>query len=157
MTEVRLTEETLNYMTEIHKVATDYGLTLMELLGATRTEKTIAARVELCRQLFGMKLTISTIARVIGRDRATVRTMLQRKVNLTPAYFERRDVVAEVAPREQPAQRYRANCVRGSKALADAIFATGKTHGPMSEQQQMDAVLWARGGLKKLHATGWMV
>lgn len=31
----------------------------------------------------------------------------------------------------------------GSKALARAIFATGKLHGPMTEEQQLEAIRWA--------------
>ena len=157
MTEVRLTEDTLNYMPAIHRIATEYGITLMELLGPGRPDKFVAARVALCRTLHGMHLPIATIARVVGRDRASVRHLLARRVNPTPAYFEKREVAAEAMPLEQPVQRYKVGCVRGSKALADAIFATGKTHGPMSERAQIDALIWSRDGLKKLHATGWMV
>ena len=46
--------------------------------------------------------------------------------------------------------------IRGCKALADAIFATGKTHGPMTEQQQIKAIIWSRDGMKNLGAVGWM-
>ena len=158
MTEVKLTEDTLNYMPAIHRVATEYGIGLMDLLGPGKQENLVAARVALCRALHGMHLPISTIARAVGRDRASVRNLLQRKVNPTPAYFAKSEVVAaDPPPREHTAQRYKASCKRGSKALADAIFATGKTHGPMSERQQIDALVWCRDGLKNLHATGWMV
>lgn len=158
MNEVKLTEDTLNYMPAIYKVATEYNVSLMDLLGPNKQEKLVAARVALCRVLHGMHLPISTIARVIGRDRSSVRNLLERKINPTPASFEKPEVVAaDPPPREHTAQRYKNSCKRGSKALAEAIFATGKTHGPMSERQQIDAMLWCRDGLKNLHATGWMV
>lgn len=156
--EIRLTEDTLNYMPTIVRIAAEYKITIMELLGPGKPEKLVAARVALCRVLHGMHLPISTIAKVVGRDRASVRNLLERKVNPTPAFFEKREaVVADPPPREHTAQRYKHACKRGSKALADAIFATGKTHGPMSERAQMDALIWSRDGRKQLHATGWMV
>lgn len=154
---VKLTEDTLNYMPAIHRTATEYGVSLMELLGPNKQEKLVAARVALCRVLHGMHLPIATIARVVGRDRSSVRNLLERKINPTPAFFEKSEVVADAPPREHTAQRYKNSCKRGSKALADAIFATGKTHGPMSDNQQIDALLWSRDGLKNLDATGWMI
>lgn len=158
MNEVNLTEDTLNHMPAIVRIAGEYKVTIMELLGPNKQEKLVAARVALCRLLHGMHLPISTIARVVGRDRSSVRNLLERKTNPTPAFFEKPEVVAaDPPPREHTAQRYKNSCKRGSKALAEAIFATGKTHGPMSERQQIDAMLWCRGGLKNLHATGWMV
>lgn len=156
MNEVNLTEETLNHMPAIVRVAGEYKITIMELLGPSKQEKLVAARTALCRLLHGMPLPIATIARVVGRDRTSVRNLLDRKVNPSPAYFAKREV-ADPPPREHTAQRYKHACKRGSKALADAIFATGKTHGPMSERQQIDALLWCRDGLKNLHAVGWMV
>jgi len=158
VTEVNLTEDTLNHMPTIVRIAGEYKITIMELLGPNKQEKLVAARVALCRALHGMHLPIATIARVVGRDRSSVRNLLERKTNPTPAFFEKSEVVAaDPPPREHTAQRYKNSCKRGSKALADAIFATGKTHGPMSERQQIDALLWSRDGLKNLHATGWMV
>lgn len=157
MNEVTLTEDTLNHMPAIVRIAGEYKITIMELLGPGKQEKLVAARTALCRLLHGMHLPIATIARVIGRDRTSVRNLLQRRVNPSPVYFEKREVVADPPPREHTAQRYKHACKRGSKALADAIFATGKTHGPMSERQQIDAMLWCRDGLKNLHAVGWMV
>lgn len=156
MNEVTLTEDTLNHMPAIVRIAGEYKITIMELLGPGKQEKLVAARTALCRLLHGMHLPIATIARVVGRDRTSVRNLLERKVNPTPVFFEKREV-ADPPPREHTAQRYKHACKRGSKALADAIFATGKTHGPMSEKQQIDAMLWSRDGLKNLHAVGWMV
>ena len=156
MNQVNLTEDTLNHMPAIVRIAGEYKVGIMELLGPSKAEKLVAARTALCRLLHGMHLPISTIARVIGRDRNSVRNLLQRRVNPSPVYFEKREV-ADPPPREHTAQRYKHNCKRGSKALAEAIFATGKTHGPMSESQQIDALIWCRDGLKNLHATGWMV
>ena len=141
MKDVNLTEETLNHMPAIVRVAGEYKITIMELLGPSKQEKLVAARVALCRLLHGMHLPIATIARVVGRDRSSVRNLLERRVNPTPVFFERREV-ADPPPREHTAQRYKHACKRGSKALADAIFATGKTHGPMSEKQQIDALIW---------------
>lgn len=157
MNEVNLTEDTLNHMPAIVRIAGEYKVTIMELLGPNKQEKLVAARVALCRVLHGMGLPISTIARVIGRDRSSVRNLLERKTNPTPAFFEKTEVATDPPPREHTAQRYKNSCKRGSKALAEAIFATGKTHGPMSERQQIDAMLWCRDGLKNLHATGWMI
>ena len=156
MNEVNLTEDTLNHMPAIVRIAGEYNITIMQLLGPSKQEKLVAARTALCRLLHGMHLPIATIARVVGRDRTSVRNLLDRKVNPSPAYFAKREV-ADSPPREHTAQRYKHACKRGSKALADAIFATGKTHGPMSERQQIDALLWCRDGLKNLHAVGWMV
>lgn len=156
MNGVNLTEETLNHMPAIVRIAGEYKITIMELLGPSKAEKLVAARTALCRLLHGKGLHITTIARVVGRDRSSVRNLLERRVNPTPAYFTRREV-ADPPPREHTAQRYKHACKRGSKALADAIFATGKTHGPMSERQQIDAMIWCRDGLKNLHAVGWMV
>lgn len=157
MNDVNLTEDTLNHMPAIVRIAGEYKVTIMELLGPNKQEKLVAARVALCRVLHGTGLPISTIARVVGRDRSSVRNLLERKVNPTPAFFEKTEVVADPPPREHTAQRYKNSCKRGSKALAEAILSTGKTHGPMSERQQIDALLWCRDGLKNLHATGWMV
>ena len=156
MNQINLTEETLNHMPAIVRIAGEYKITIMELLGPSKQEKLVAARVALCRLLHGMHLPIATIARVVGRDRSSVRNLLERRVNPTPVFFERREV-ADPPPREHTAQRYKHACKRGSKALADAIFATGKTHGPMSEKQQIDALIWCRDGLKNLHAVGWLV
>lgn len=157
MNQINLTEDTLNHMPAIVRIAGEYKVGIMELLGPGKQEKLVAARVALCRLLHGMHLPIATIARVVGRDRTSVRNLLQRRVNPSPVYFEKREVVADPPPREHTAQRYKHACKRGSKALADAIFATGKTHGPMSERQQIDALIWSRDGLKNLHAVGWMV
>jgi hypothetical protein len=154
--EVNLTEDTLNHMPAIVRIAGEYKITIMELLGPSKQEKLVAARTALCRLLHGAGVPIATVARVVGRDRSSVRNLLERRVNPTPAFFERREV-ADPPPREHTAQRYKHACKRGSKALADAIFATGKTHGPMSEKQQIDALIWCRDGLKNLHAVGWMV
>ena len=154
--EVNLTEDTLNHMPAIVRIAGEYKITIMELLGPGKQEKRVAARVALCRLLHGMGLPIATIAKVVGRDRSSVRNLLERRVNPTPVFFEKREV-ADPPPREHTAQRYKYACKRGSQALADAIFATGKTHGPMSERQQIDALLWSRDGMKNLRATGWMV
>lgn len=156
MKDVNLTEDTLNHMPAIVRIANEYKVTIMELLGPSKQEKLVAARTALCRLLHGAGVPIATVARVVGRDRSSVRNLLERRVNPTPAFFERREV-ADPPPREHTAQRYKHACKRGSKALADAIFATGKTHGPMSEKQQIDALIWCRDGLKNLHATGWMV
>ncbi len=156
MNEVNLTEDTLNHMPAIVRIAGEYKITIMELLGPSKQEKLVAARTALCRLLHGAGVPIATVARVVGRDRSSVRNLLERRVNPTPAFFERREV-ADPPPREHTAQRYKHACKRGSKALADAIFATGKTHGPMSEKQQIDALIWCRDGLKNLHAVGWMV
>lgn len=156
MKDVNLTEDTLNHMPAIVRIAGEYKITIMELLGPSKQEKLVAARTALCRLLHGAGVPIATVARVVGRDRSSVRNLLERRVNPTPAFFERREV-ADPPPREHTAQRYKHACKRGSKALADAIFATGKTHGPMSEKQQIDALIWCRDGLKNLHATGWMV
>lgn len=156
MKDVNLTEDTLNHMPAIVRIAGEYKVTIMELLGPSKQEKLVAARTALCRLLHGAGVPIATVARVVGRDRSSVRNLLERRVNPTPAFFERREV-ADPPPREHTAQRYKHACKRGSKALADAIFATGKTHGPMSEKQQIDALIWCRDGLKNLHATGWMV
>ena len=157
MNQVNLTEDTLNHMPAIVRIAGEYKVGIMELLGPSKAEKLVAARTALCRLLHGMHLPIATIARVVGRDRNSVRNLLQRRANPTPAYFAKREDVSEPPPREHTAQRYKHACERGSKALADAIFATGKTHGPMSESQQIDALTWCRDGLKNLHALGWMV
>jgi hypothetical protein len=154
--DVNLTEDTLNHMPAIVRIAGEYKITIMELLGPSKQEKLVAARTALCRLLHGAGVPIATVARVVGRDRSSVRNLLERRVNPTPAFFERREV-ADPPPREHTAQRYKHACKRGSKALADAIFASGKTHGPMSEKQQIDALIWCRDGLKNLHATGWMV
>ncbi len=156
MKDVNLTEDTLNHMPAIVRIAGEYKITIMELLGPSKQEKLVAARTALCRLLHGAGVPIATVARVVGRDRSSVRNLLERRVNPTPAFFERREV-ADPPPREHTAQRYKHACKRGSKALADAIFASGKTHGPMSEKQQIDALIWCRDGLKNLHATGWMV
>lgn len=156
MKDVNLTEDTLNHMPAIVRIAGEYKITIMELLGPSKQEKLVAARTALCRLLHGAGVPIATVARVVGRDRSSVRNLLERRVNPTPAFFERREV-ADPPPREHTAQRYKHACKRGSKALADAIFATGKTHGPMSEKQQIDALIWCRDGMKNLHATGWMV
>jgi hypothetical protein len=157
MSEIRLTEETLNHMPAIVRIAGEYNISLMDLLGPGKQEKLVAARVALCRVLHGLPLSISTIAKVIGRDRASVRNLLERKVNPTPAYFVRREVVADAAPRDLTTKNYKAHCERGSKALAAAIFATGKTHGPMPEQKLIDALIWSRGANENVRCTGWMV
>jgi hypothetical protein len=159
MSEIRLTEETLNHMPAIVRVAGEYGVTIMDLLGPGKQEKLVAARVALCRVLRQTHLSHSTIGRVIGRDRTTVRDLIGRKLNPTPAYFVTREAVAaaDAPPREHTAQRYKDHCERGSKALAAAIFATGKTHGPMPEQKLIDAMIWSRGADGNVHRTGWMV
>lgn len=159
MSEIRLTEETLNHMPAIVRIAGEYGVTIMEILGPSKQEKPVAARVALCRLLRGKDLTNAAIGRVIGRDRSTVGGLLAHKSNPTPAYFVTREAVAaaDAPPREHTAQRYKDHCEMGSKALAAAIFATGKTHGPMSEQKLIDALIWSRGANENVHRTGWMV
>lgn len=157
MSEIRLTEETLNHMPAIVRIAGEYNISLMDLLGPGKQEKLVAARVALCRVLHSLPLSISTIARVIGRDRASVRNLLERKVNPTPAYFIKREERDEPMPRDPSTNNYKAHCERGSKALAAAIFATGKTHGPMPERKLVDALIWSRGANENVHRTGWMV
>lgn len=154
MSEIRLTEETLNHMAAISRIAGEYNISLMDLLGPGKQEKIVAARVALCRVLRSVPLSISTIAKVIGRDRASVRNLLERTDNPTPAYFIKRE---EPMPRDPSTNNYKAHCERGSKALAAAIFATGKTHGPMPEQKLIDAMIWSRGANENVHCTGWMV
>jgi|688.fasta_scaffold34048_2 hypothetical protein len=159
MSEIRLTEDTLNHMPTIVRIAGEYGVTIMELLGPGKQEKRVAARVALCRLLRCKELSNAAIGRVIGRDRSTVGSLLAHKSNPTPAYFVRREVVADAdaAPRDLTTKNYKAHCERGSKALAAAIFATGKTHGPMPEQKLIDAMIWSRGANENVHCTGWMV
>lgn len=157
MSEIRLTEETLNHMPAIVRIAGEYDISLMDLLGPGKQEKLVAARTALCRLLHGMHLPIATIARVVGRDRTSVRNLLERKVNPTPAYFIQREDRDAPAPRDLTTKNYKAHCERGSKALAAAIFATGKTHGPMPEQKLIDAMIWSRGANENVHCTGWMV
>lgn len=159
MSEIRLTEETLNHMPSIVRIAGEYGVTIMEILGPGKQEKRVAARVALCRLLRCKDLSNAAIARVIGRDRSTVGSLLAHKSNPTPAYFVRREVVADAdaAVRDLTTKNYKAHCERGSKALAAAIFATGKTHGPMPEQKLIDAMIWSRGANENVHCTGWMV
>jgi len=159
MSEIRLTEETLNHMPAIVRIAGEYGVTIMEILGPGKQEKRVAARVALCRLLRCKDLSNAAIARVIGRDRSTVGSLLAHKSNPTPAYFIKREVVADSdsTPRDLTTKNYKAHCERGSKALAAAIFATGKTHGPMPEQKLIDAMIWSRGANENVHCTGWMV
>lgn len=157
MSEIRLTEDTLNHMPAIVRIAGEYNISLMDLLGPGKQEKLVAARVALCRVLHNIPLSISTIAKVIGRDRASVRNLLERTDNPTPAYFVTREAVADSTPRDLTTKNYKAHCERGSKALAAAIFATGKTHGPMPEQKLIDAMIWSRGANENVHCTGWMV
>jgi hypothetical protein len=157
MSEIRLTEETLNHMPSIVRIAGEYGVTIMEILGPSKQEKPVAARVALCRLLRGKDLTNAAIARVIGRDRSTVGSLLAHKSNPTPAYFIQREERDEPAVRDLTTKNYKAHCERGSKALAAAIFATGKTHGPMPEQKLIYALIWSRGANENVHCTGWMV
>ena len=39
--------------------------------------------------------------------------------------------------------RYQAAMERGSKAFLQAILDTGKVYGPMTQQQELEAISWA--------------
>ena len=58
---------------------------------------------------------------------------------LTEVTHDNRNVI------DQTSVRYFADLVKGSKALCAALLRSGKLHGPMTTEQQIDAVKYAHG------------
>jgi hypothetical protein len=69
------------------------------------------------------------------RERFAPARIAQSK--LTEVTHDNRNVI------DQTSVRYFADLVEGSKALCAALLRSGKLHGPMTTEQQIDAVKYA--------------
>lgn len=159
MTErVHISQDTIEHLDTINEIAHKHNVSLKELLGPGRQERLMVVRVALCETLRAQGLSFAVIGRVIGRDQTSVRGLLRRQAEVAqePKAPKHHEMHPNPATRDKSARYFKKMCERGSKGLAEAIFWTGKTHSPMSEADQIEAIQWSNGGVSKLIVTGWM-
>jgi hypothetical protein len=121
---------------ETERVLAERGLTRRDLVGPCRTIKAVNARAAVAQALKEKGLSHRAIGLVIKRDRNSVRHLLGREVQ--PPGADPQVCLTEAERMSAEMRR------RGSAALLLAIFATGKTHGPVSPERQLAAVEWAQ-------------
>ena len=137
---------------EITRIAREHDITRADLLGPRRTNKLVNARAALAQALREAGLTYRAIGLAIKRDATSVRGLLNRRVSPPKKAKTKLPQVAYVTEAERLFTEMRK---RGSAALLMAIFATGKTHGPITPEQEVEAVRLAQRYRKPLQM-GWL-
>lgn len=137
---------------EITRIAREHGITRADLLGPRRTDKLVNARAALAQSLRENGLTYRAIGLGIKRDATSVRGLLRRRVNPPKKATTKPPAVPSFTEAERVFTEMRK---RGSAALLLAIFATGKTHGPITPEQEVEAVRFAQRQRAPLQM-GWM-
>lgn len=146
-------EETTTYLQIIAEIADAYEVPVYALRGHSRKAELVDARAAAAQALRGHDLTYVAIGNLLNRDSTSVRQLLRRRLNPPPT--GRKPKALAAAPRDETERLFNKMCKAGARALARAIFETGKLHGPMSEEAQAEAVKWSNEG-PKLTAIGWM-
>lgn len=132
------------YAALIRKVADKYGVTIMDVMSRNREWAVMDARRDAYAELLTQGLTYDDIGAVFDRNARSVIDLLhsKRKRERTP----HEHYLRSIAQRDEIERQGKVMLERGSKALARAIFATGKLHGPMPEASQCEAVEWSQSG-----------
>ena len=147
--------DNVNPIEIIARIADNYGVAVPLLLGHCRKAHLVDARALIAQELRGYGLTYVEIGRALNRDSTSIRQLLRRRVGPSPIAREVKQKAPGVAPRDETARLFNRMCKAGSRELAKAVYATGKLHGPMSEEAVAQAAEWLKQSPKFI-AIGWM-